>query len=268
MSGAAFEGLEHAAGSSQGEDYRASERGFEQPFVRSLIDKVEAMSWDEVDESFTEPGFMRSTAALYADLSELPAEALDCQAILDTAVWMAGELLSLESGKLERLPSILLDPLVQALYLLGKNSFRIDTTTLRWNPYVAAGRLAGTRDRPLELAYIVKSDAVRFGTGAKHCRLTLSGISGPYDEYEAKRQDMGKRHLTYQVGDDAVSTEFFVPFAEFIASDARECRFHVYHEDSRVSLLTGLFRREGFFERRNSLLVPDGRGRWTGVVPE
>ena len=169
MSGAAFEGLEHIASSPAGEDYRASERGFEMQFVRGLIEKVEAMSWDEVEECFTEVDFLRSVAIHYAALKACPADSFEGQTLLDAAVWIGGELLSPE--KLERLPPTLLDPLVQALYLLGKNSFRIDTTSLSRNPPVAAGWLTGSKSHPLELTYLVNTDVVRFGTGVRHCRL-------------------------------------------------------------------------------------------------
>ena len=265
MSGTAFEGLEHIASPPAGEDYRASERGFEMQFVRGLIEKVEAMSWDEVEECFTEVGFLRSVAIHYAALKACPADSFEGQTLLDAAVWIGGELLSPE--KLERLPPTLLDPLVQALYLLGKNSFRIDTTSLSRNPPVAAGWLTGSKSHPLELTYLVNTDVVRFGTGVRHCRLTLSGVSSPYDDYEEKDPTSGKYIMVYQIGNQAVSTEFFVPFAEYVASDATDCRFYVTHEGSRPSLLVTLLQRQGFFTKGNSLLVPDSHGSWKEVRP-
>ena len=153
----------------------------------------------------------------------------------------------------------LLSPLIQALYETGSNGFRVELPPHVILPH-AAWFLHGTADDMLRLS-IKGSTNWSFGKGVDHCSLELEG-DAPLVGNAATGSVFVSSAGRYAF--HCEGCEFHVHAKRFsLAEDPERCSFYLHEgmgEMKVESLLT-----DGFLQKGNRLLVPDGSGCWTEV---
>lgn len=272
MSGAAFEGLEGVFPGEQGESYDPGSPGFEQrmldEFLGGIIGIVDDCRWyypaffcgKEEEPGVGKEGFRRAVEKTAAILSR--GNWSGGQELLDAAVLaLPRRLDQREIG----LSSYVIDPLIQALYLVGENGLTLDISPLRGvHQYYAATHLSGVPENPLQLTYCGLGVDL-FGTECSHAAFDVH--SPVYERGGCKAVSSffdfhGRVGMPGCWGNDCIlhiDDNYGYPV------DARGCSYYV-----RNGFTDGLVRAYaalGFFASSNRLFVPGGPGKWKEVLP-
>ncbi len=281
MSGTgAFEGLEGIFSPGEDESYEPGKAG---GYRRELTDWI-AEDWlGRRFLGFGNEGMDRKVLVqLYESLIG-PIEDLDHDQFLDAVVASVWSHTPEESSMRAAMALYLLDPLLQALYNLGRNGFTLLLPPSLEEPrgYHLATGLKGKKGRPLEVT--VRTPLVQMlGCGAEYCKITLHGDSKHPGSGGAQHSEFICNGEVEEVGwYPAEHCTYYVRSAASINAGGvrvKQCTFYVseHVSDGDVERLRqGTFffsgEKKGFlfrsFMRNNRLFEPDGSGDWQEVLP-
>ena len=263
MSGAAFEGLEGLSSAELGESYEPGSTGFEQSMLDALladiIGIVDDCRWHYVVYYYNEKeelylgkdGFRRAVQRTTALLSR--GDWSGGQELLDAAVLRLPCLLD-EYG-IER-SNYVLDPLIQALYLVGENGLTLDLSPLgRVHQYHAATHLSGVPGNPLHLVFRGLGVDL-FGTESSHA---VFDVHSPVYERGGCKATFSFFDFHGQVGMPGCwGSDCTLHMDEIYGypTDAEGCSYYV--RNGFGELRARAYAEEGFFTSRNRLFVPKG----------
>lgn len=239
---------------------------------QGFVDDVLALYLDRTLEQLYDTNHKGDDARLCAErlasqLSSGNREELDFPALLDGVTYHISR--DVEPLKIGNALNHLLNPLVQALYMLDYNGFFLDLSHLPLSSRLSVAKsLKGVEGNLLEAAFMGSFD--EFGYRAGYSKLHLLGDA-------------------YRVGLFSYSSDFILERAAgFIGTVAHGSRFTFpgvddatleRHISNHSRPLYRLVRKKGgatyetfmyddFFDHGNSILVPDGNGSWKEVRPE
>lgn len=175
---------------------------------------------------------------------------------------------------LERL-EYMFNPLLKSLYNKGCNGFELDFSnypTLAW----MAGGFQGEPERVFELIY--NGDVHTFGRAADYCKINYNGRS-TFFGLRATWSYLCADQIVVCPGLEAEDSmfrfirgtpELWTPRGIGMRNTNHEqpkrCAFFLDQGSDDVDM--DYLVKEQFFERENSLWVPDGKGGWEKVFPE
>ena len=264
MGGGRFDGLPAREG-EKGEDYVPGTPGYDHELLELLVDRYLGKSfWGKKLK-----GYARAEVWQHRDSIERPDELLSGMAYLLSTKGM-GTHHTRESYRL-------FYSVVEALYDAGWNDLTLDLTPLagmmpehvcRWHE--------GTPERPLSLSCIVpptpeanELDVVWAGEHVQYCKIRVSGTVECAGYWSSDSEFIFERHIE-TLGWYSDRCAYSLSGAKDIElsragwNSVSNCfRLDVAWQKERAPTLLDPY----FFERGNTLLVPDGSGGWKGVRP-
>lgn len=274
MSTGMFEGLEglglrsDAPGARAGEAYTPGERGYDPTLVKGLFEEfIQRLSQRP---TYTEGWWKGLSDERAHQLGSLPG--LDGQAFLDSLVmelaWHAGEYLSSETR-------LLLTPCINTLSALGHHELYLDARGfLSGDSYSheEVGQLVrGTEGQVIKLACDVPetpggSTTLRVGS---ECRYVSMDVRGTMHHLgmSARHSEFTARGFVYILGFNALKCVFRLPDIEPCQRPVLMNRPTIGRSYLMQAKLRPMELQTEFWDRGNSLLVPDGKGGWTEVLP-
>lgn len=260
MSGAQFDGLPAAASGGAGEDYERGILGYDLGAVDGLIALWESRDLFHLHIEDPWERLATSVSQINAVLGGSPVEKPD--ALIEAVVHR----LSLSAEPNAHFTEDLLDPVVQALYEAGHNSFAVDLSPLAW-PESCAMYLSGREGRPLVASYAGKISRVASCCSSVDLTLDIDGYVHSIGQ-QSKDSRMVMRAACGSVGWKGESCEFTL-LGRMGCINPYENRGCVFRTDNTELVEAELddFREQGFFSRGNTLCVPDGKGSWKEVRP-
>ncbi len=277
MSGAAFEGLEGgAAPPSQGEDYQPGSLCYDPALADALFDAyLAAVECHPPDTGMWTDGCIQA-AVIVALGQQAPPGSLtgtDANAFLDALVH---RLAILDEQYATLFADWLLVPVLSRLYAEGHNSFALSLGGMPATPLFLAQGLESSADNPLEVTYSAACE--RLACGVKRCLLSFSGTAREIGT-EAKDSSFTIHALGYLLGHLAEGCEFRIDpgpelLEKMILATLTDMHFitsgAISLEEVRGWFGSSLKNEvvlvpEDFYERGNTLYVPDGKGSWKEV---
>ncbi len=263
MGGSVFDGLP-SRDKDDGGDYVPGTPGYDHELLELLVDRYLGKSfWGKKLK-----GYARAEVWQHRDSIERPDELLSGMAYLLSTKGMGTHHMR-ESYRL-------FYSVVEALYDAGWNDLTLDLTPLagmmpehvcRWHE--------GTPERPLSLSCIVpptpeanELDVVWAGEHVQYCKIRVSGTVKWAGCWSSDSEFIFEKHIE-NLGWHSNRCSYALPvedieFSRGTWNSERDC-FKLYGTSTKDRAATWL--DPYFFERGNTLLVPDGSGGWKGVRP-
>ena len=244
---------------SGGEDYAAGSPGYDPSLPDHLV-SLYMRGLLEPDAGIFREDYLDAVAASFrTEMEKTPVS--DPNSLIDAVV----QLLASETSPEESMDTnTLLDPLVQALYDMGHDNLIVDLDPLPAFFQACATYLHGTEERPLTATYV--GSALSIAHWTHWCRLDITGSAWTLG-HKAHHISIIYHGRCGSVGWAASDSEFELRGRRALINpyENNGCVFRT-EEDLTEHDLSEL-RKEGFFNRGNTLLVPDGAGGWKEVRP-
>ena len=160
---------------------------------------------------------------------------------------------------------LVLDPVVQALYNIGYNDFFLDLSCFDAPLRSCGHKLEGKESRPLVARYL--GDVSHFGCWTRYCHLGFRGRIMYYLGHSSSHSAFAFTGEADNAGYGAQECEYLLDTEESMPINPHRnenCTFTLTTPPLRLEL--NRFQNLGFFERGNTLLIPDGEG-WKEVTP-
>lgn len=165
-------------------------------------------------------------------------------------------------------PMVIISPLLQALYKMGHNDLQLNLTSFTEQSYFASS-LTGTEEKPLIVSFRVNGPSyLKIGEKTNHVRMHITGDA-------------------YVLGDQSDNAYFRLHgTSKILPRWSQRCELHLdslsLNDPCGLKLSDSIVRVENgvtlenleamttgnFFKKRNTLLVPDGKGGWNRIVPD
>ncbi len=260
MSASTFDGMPRLP-PPRGEDYASGSPGYDPSLPEHVVSLLMRGLLEPDSGLYGEEHLDAVAAYLRTELEKTPMSGAN--SLLDAVV----QRIAIKASPEECMDAnMLFDPLVQALYGMGHHHLIVDLNCLPAAPTHCATYLHGTEERPLTARYM--GNALHVAHWARWCRLDITGSAWTLG-HKARHTTISYEGRCGSVGWAAEDSEFELRGGRALINpyESSGCVFRTEEAFTERDLFD--LRKEGFFNRGNTILVPDqdNPGQWKEVAP-